>query len=373
MSVTLAIVALAGALTFGASLDHLLATPSQYGWNWDAHLTTIGSLNTADPAVKALEADPAVEDVAVIDTPPVVLDNRIAFDMLGLDQRKGLLDPILLAGHAPRAAYEVALGVKTLRDAHAHIGSTVHLSISAIQHGGAEFTVVGTVVIPPSSDSARLGSGGVTTFDGEKRMVPGTFINRIPPRSDLFFRFAPGANKAHAMEQVRTLQLPLAPPDITSPTTLESEYQIILPQRPTDLVNFGQVQNLPLLLAGLVALLAAATLAHTLVTSIRRRRRDLAILKMLGFIPSQIRWAVAWQATTFVSVCLLIGLPVGIAVGRVIWTVFARQLGTLPEPVTPSIRLLLTIPGAVVLANVIAAVPAVIAGRMKPAPALRAE
>jgi len=35
--------------------------------------------------------------------------------------------------------------------------------------------------------------------------------------------------------------------------------------------------------------------------------------------------------------------------------------------------LLLTIPVAIVLANVIAVIPAVIAGRMKPAPALRAE
>jgi hypothetical protein len=41
--------------------------------------------------------------------------------------------------------------------------------------------------------------------------------------------------------------------------------------------------------------------------------------------------------------------------------------------VTPSLRLLLTIPGAIVLANLIAAIPAVMAGRMKPAPALRAE
>ena len=151
------------------------------------------------------------------------------------------------------------------------------------------------------------------------------------------------------------------------------QYTLLFPQRPTDLVNFGQVQNLPLLLAGLVALLAAATLAHTLATSIRRRRRDFAILKMLGFVPPQVRSTVAWQATTFVSVALLIGIPVGIAVGRVVWTAFATQLGTVPEPATPPVRLLLTIAGAIVLANVIAAIPAVIAGRMRPAPALRAE
>ncbi|MGZ4143058.1 MAG: FtsX-like permease family protein, partial [Actinomycetota bacterium] len=108
-------------------------------------------------------------------------------------------------------------------------------------------------------------------------------------------------------------------------------------------------------------------------TSVRRRRRDLAILKMLGFVPGQVRWAVAWQATTFVSVALLIGLPLGIAVGRTIWTVFAGQVGVQAEPVTPAIALLLTIPGGILLANLIAAVPAVIAGRMRPAVVLRAD
>src|SRR5205823_2064439 len=40
LSVVLAIVALTGALSFGASLDHLLSTPHLYGWNWDVHVTT---------------------------------------------------------------------------------------------------------------------------------------------------------------------------------------------------------------------------------------------------------------------------------------------------------------------------------------------
>jgi ABC-type antimicrobial peptide transport system permease subunit len=205
----------------------------------------------------------------------------------------------------------------------------------------------------------------VTEYDGFKRMVPPGF-KHLPQPSDLVFRFAPGVNTMQAMARLQKTKL-------SSGNAFGDDYQFQLPQRPTDLVNFGQVQNLPLLLAGLVALLAAATLAHTLVTSIRRRRRDLAILKMLGFVPAQVRWTVAWQATTFVSVALLIGLPVGIAVGRVVWSAFATNLGTLPEPVTPSLRLLLTIPAAVVLANMIAVVPAIIAGRMRPAPALRAE
>ena len=371
MSVTLAIAALAGALTFGASLNHLLNTPRLYGWKWDAHVTTNSDQPSSDPAVDALQSDPAVEDVAGVDTPPVLLDGRIRFDVIALDQKKGLLDPIVLDGRAPRQPNEIALGVKTLRDAHAHIGSTVRLLITAITGSrDIPFTVVGTVVIPPNSDSARLGSGAVITYDAVKRMAPPDF-KHLPQQTDLYFRFAPGVNKAQAMAAVR--KLPVVNTNGKGTTALENDYAIILPQRPTDLVNFGQVQNLPFLLAGLVAVLAAATLAHTLVTSIRRRRRDLAILKMLGFVPRQVRWTVAWQATTFVSAALLIGLPVGIAVGRVGWSAFASNLGTLPEPVTPSLRLLLTIPGAIVLANVIAVIPALMAGRMKPAPALRAE
>ena len=100
-------------------------------------------------------------------------------------------------------------------------------------------------------------------------------------------------------------------------------------------MNFGHVQNLPLILAGLLATLGSATLAHTLVTSVRRRARDLAVLRTLGFLPRQVRRVVAWQSTTFVCVALAIGLPLGIAAGRLVWDVFASDLGTVPEPVTP--------------------------------------
>lgn len=357
MSVTLAIVGLAGALTFGAGLDHLLNSPRQYGWNWDARITTSEDQKDIGDALKVLDADPDVQDVALVDTPPVTMDG-VPFDAIALEQHKGLLEPRVIEGRAPRAANEIAVGARTLRDARKRIGSTVRVSIAAISGGGADFTVVGTVVVPPNSDTTRLGSGGVITREGELAMVPKGFTN-LPPITEAYITFARGVDKEPALKRLGQ--------------AIGADYEVLTPKRPTDLVNFGQVQNLPLLLAGLVTLLAAATLAHTLVTSIRRRRRDLAILKMLGFVPRQVRVAVAWQATSFVSAALLIGLPVGVVVGRVVWTTFAHQLGTPGEPVVPSVQLLLTIPAAVLLANLIAATPAFIAGRMKPAIALRAE
>ena len=120
-------------------------------------------------------------------------------------------------------------------------------------------------------------------------------------------------------------------------------------------------------------MLAVATVAHLLVTSIRRRRRDLAVLKTMGFVRRQVSAAVAWQATTLVVVALLVGIPLGAAGGRWVWQVFAERIGIAPNPQVPLITLLLFVPVAVVVANVLAAGPGWVAGRLKPAPVLRTE
>ena len=117
--------------------------------------------------------------------------------------------------------------------------------------------------------------------------------------------------------------------------------------------------------------MAAGTLAHTLASSTRRRRHDLAIPKSLGFLRRQVRHAVGWQATTTAAIALLIGLPAGVAGGRWAWRLFAAQLGVLPEPAMPLTTILIAIPSALALANLIAAAPARAAARTRPATVLR--
>src|SRR5207237_7027957 len=145
------------------------------------------------------------------------------------------------------------------------------------------------------------------------------------------------------------------------------------PDMSSDVFNFCRVQGLPLVLAGLMAALAAATLAHLLVTSIRRRGRELAIVKTLGFVPRQVRTAVAWQATTLALAAMAIGVPLGVAAGRWAWIVFARGIGIVPAPEVPILVLLLLVPGTVLVANLIAVVPGEVAARLRPGRALRAE
>jgi ABC-type antimicrobial peptide transport system permease subunit len=148
---------------------------------------------------------------------------------------------------------------------------------------------------------------------------------------------------------------------------------VISQGKPTDIVNFGRVEGTPYLLGAVLAAVSIATLAYILVSAVRRRRRDLAVLKTLGFVRRQVRATVACQATTVVSVSLLVGIPLGIAVGRWLWTRFADDLGIVTVPVVPAIAIVLTAVVALVIANVIAAAPAALAARTRPAVVLRSE
>jgi ABC-type antimicrobial peptide transport system permease subunit len=144
-------------------------------------------------------------------------------------------------------------------------------------------------------------------------------------------------------------------------------------ERPGDLSNYTRVRGTPLLLAAVLALMAIGALGHVLVTSVRRRRRDTAVLKTLGFVRRQVSAVTAWQATTMAAVALLIGIPVGILLGRVAWTTFADALGVGPASLIPAWALLLAIPATIVLANLIAAIPALLSARTHPAVVLRSE
>jgi putative ABC transport system permease protein len=137
-------------------------------------------------------------------------------------------------------------------------------------------------------------------------------------------------------------------------------------------VNFGRVQQLPLLLGIALSLLALLTIVHLLLTSVRRRRRDFAVLRSIGFTRRQVRSAISWQASTLTAVALGLGIPLGIVCGRVAWRLFAGQLGIPPVVVLPVI-VLVVVPAALALAVAVAAVPGESAARARPAEILRSE
>ena len=144
-------------------------------------------------------------------------------------------------------------------------------------------------------------------------------------------------------------------------------------QRPSDIIAYDRVRSTPLVLALVLAVLASATVAHALVSAVRRRRRDLALLATLGLTRRQISSTVAWQSTTVGVLALVIGVPLGIIGGRWAWGLLADDLGTLSEPKVPILAIVIGIPAVVLLCNAVAYVPGRIASRMKPAAILRSE
>ena len=120
-------------------------------------------------------------------------------------------------------------------------------------------------------------------------------------------------------------------------------------------VNLGRVRAFPSLVAAFIVLLAVVVTSHAgLATSIRRRARDFTILKALGFVGAEIRGTVVWQATTLAVVGIVVGVPLGVLVGRAIWLVVARNLGIEQYVPIPWLVIAVTALAVVALANVLA-------------------
>jgi ABC-type antimicrobial peptide transport system permease subunit len=176
----------------------------------------------------------------------------------------------------------------------------------------------------------------------------------------LLVRWRPGADVPAAQE--RFAKLAEGKDYFVGPATL-----------PTAVVSLGQLRSLPLALAVFFGLLAVATVAHALVTTVRRRRHDLAILRSIGFTSGDARIAIAWQATLIAIIGLVVGIPLGIIFGRLIWKQLAESFPVAYAPPLTLVAVLLVVPVALVIANLVAAGPAHAATRIRPARVLRTE
>ena len=214
-----------------------------------------------------------------------------------------------------------------MRQVGAHLGSVVHVTVSSPSGGRRTlpFQVVSQVSFPVLGGVVGLGTGAVLTIAGyEDAMCP-------PSPKQATCRQA-------ALEETGggglLVSVMPGPRGLAAIRHYLDTYQSItaLPSAPVSLVNFGEAVNFPLIFGAMLALFGAATLVHLLVVSVSRRRRETGLLKALGFVKGQIASAVAWQATTLALIGIVIGVPVGIVAGRLVWRAFATNLGVVPVP-----------------------------------------
>lgn len=352
---------LIAATTFGASLNNLIATPSLYGRGWDAFLTHYGEGPDLRDDTPGFLATPGLADVTIATDLPLEIGGRPVF-AFGVEVLRGSAGPPIVDGRAPRAPNEIALTSRTARRLEVRIGEKVNARIPLGEARSAEYIVVGHTVIPPFGfANAEPGEGAVLTIDGSIRLIPEE-IELSGLVSDAMVRFAPGADRKKVVDALASL-FGRSPEEFGEGPS----------ETPADVVSFGQVRNLPIALGAILGLVAAATLAYTIASSVRRRRRDLAILKTLGFEKRQVRATVAWQATALVAAAISLAVPAGMVLGRWAWRLLADQISVVPAPVVPGV-LVAAIAGASILAaNAIAAIPGRAASRLQPAAILRTE
>ena len=353
------VVGLSAALGFSASLGYLLATPRLYGVTWDALITNEQFGTPTVPAARSVAADPQVARwSATYSGAPLTINGAAVGGVTTGPGPDGSLAAVPLTGGPPAGAGDIVLGQHTRASLGVRVGQTVSVGLAGLSRH-VPFVVTGTAIFPAVGDTTELGTGAELTVAGLLRVPPPGM--RAPPYNGVMLTFRPGVPAQQGLSALTTRIERLGPYAISGPST------------PADLVNFGQLQDLPLLLGLALGLLALLTITHLLLTSVRRRRRDLGVLRALGFTGGQIRATVSWMAVTLAAVALVAGIPVGLLCGRQAWRFFAGQLGISGVTRTPVLSFVLLAVAGLALAVAVASVPGISASRIRPADALRAE
>lgn len=103
------------------------------------------------------------------------------------------------------------------------------------------------------------------------------------------------------------------------------------------------------------------------------RPHDLTVLRALGITQRQARLVITTQASLLAMTGLIIGVPVGVAVGQAIWRTVAGFTPLAYHPPVALLALLLIAPAALLAANALAAWPQRRAARLQAGQILRSE
>jgi hypothetical protein len=341
----------AGTATFATSLDRLVREPARFGANYDM-LYDVGADEVPAELIDAFDQDPDVAALTLVSSGQA----RVGDDTLrviGLEPVRGAIAPRVLAGRLPVGGDEIALGRLAGKSLSVKVGDALTLDA-----GGRSLTfrVTGLVVVPSIGSNAGVGQDGVVTPDGMARL-------------DATARPAAALLSIRAGAPRRTFDR-LARLMGVDPTDFAEEP---IGSRPASIINVARARAIPIFLAALFGALAVLTVAHVMLTSIRNRRRDIAVLSALGADRGWLTRAVHWQATSVALLPAVVGLPIGVLAGRLVFRVFADSIGAVDDATTPLLLTLAVGGGLLVLANAAAVLPARRARHLPPAAVLQAE
>ena len=364
LGTTIASAVLMAALTFGGSLSHLIGEPELAGYTWDAG--AIAAAFEGPPSEYVERMQRSVEQrFPNARLWPGTVFAEFAVDGIEVTVETSTGPPLsIIEGRAPLTADEVALDQKTLEQLDKGIGDTVDVG-SEIGAPAYTMRVVGTFAVPRISFQGTNPFQAVAlTMEAVRRIDPG--CERPEDETDCDYQealYVDFADDADLFRNVSAFQDAVG----------DDAFAVLSRDESPTVGNVARMSSLPTMLAVLTGFLGMATLAHALTTTIRRRGRDLAVLKTIGLVGRQIRGIVAWQSTALVVGSLIVGVPLGLVAGRWGWRLFARELEVVPVPVVSPLVVLAVAAGGIVAANLIAALPARAAAHTQPAVVLRTE
>jgi hypothetical protein len=384
LGATLAVAMVVAALTFGSGLQTLISHPALYGWNWNYLLNATN--NVPPQALALLDRDHNVAAWTGADHNEAEIDGQNVAVLFG--DTHATLTPPILAGHAVTQKNQIVLGAATLAQLHKHIGDTVVVSYGDRQAAPdyippTHLVIVGTATMPAVgssgifADHTSMGTGALISAGIEPAAYRHAQLSRYPTLNGpnlVFVKLRSGVSAAAALAGLEWIANAANRTFAAVPDGRGGGYSVAVlgVQRPAEIVNYHTMGAAPVILAAGLAAGALAALALTLAASVRRRRRDLALLKTLGFTRGQLAGAVAWQASVAAVIGIAVGVPAGVALGRRLWVLFAQAIYAVPEPTVPVLPVILIALGALVLANIAAAIPGRLAARTPAARLLRA-
>jgi ABC-type lipoprotein release transport system permease subunit len=365
LGLAVAVAAVAGAATFGANLLRLVDTPRLYGQDWDA------AIELQFGGISPRQFDQLTAHVPGIASWTFGVHGTIGIGAtvipaIGLAPGRGpLMSSTVLDGRPPGSNGEIVLGSLVLRQLGLRVGQDVPVAAGGSPHVER---VVGSAVFPffgqGSFTPTDLGEGAETTASLLAKQA-GANGNGPTGYNFVLIRFAPGPR---ARADIAAFDRAMA----RYCAAVQQGTCVVTDQRPNTVTNYANIDATPAVLAAILAVLGLAVLAQFTMASARRRRRDFAVLKVLGMVRSQLGAVTCWQVSTVTAVALLAGLPLGIAGGRWAWQLFASQAGLGTGAVTPP-SLFLMIPVTAGAAILVALPAARSCARLRAAATLRSE
>jgi hypothetical protein len=384
LGAVLAVLIVAATLTFGSGLSTLVSHPALYGWNWNYALTS--NFHVPLQSVASLHRDPAVAAASGVSYGDAQIDDQTVPIILA--SRNAEVTAPVLHGHPVESDRQIVLGAATLAELHKQIGDTVTVTYgkpadAPVYVPPTTLTIVGTATLPAIGLAQTLhpsmGTGAIVPVGVEPpafRKFQQSPYRALGGPQTVLVRLRPGVNPAAGLASLRRI----ARAGVKDIAALPAKAQaggsslLVLPvQYPAEIENYRTIGAMPVLLAAGLAAGAVIALGLTITASVRRRRRELALLKTLGFTQRQVAACVVWQSTVAAFIGVAAGLPLGVVAGRWLWILFAQQIYAVPRPTVPGAALVLVGLGALVLANAVATVPGRYAARTPTALVLRAE